>query len=49
VHLLAWLAALLGLPKSAVCLVRGESSRLKTVAVPGSEMPWLDIEKNRQS
>jgi uncharacterized protein (TIGR00251 family) len=48
-HLLAWLAAQLGVPKSAVRLMRGESSRQKTVAVSGVEMPWLDIEKNRQS
>lgn len=44
VHLLAWLAAQLGVPKSAVRLVRGESSRQKTVAVSGVESPWLDIE-----
>ena len=45
-HLLAWLAAQLGVPKSAVRLVRGESSRQKTVAVYGVETPWLDIENN---
>ena len=45
-HLLGWLAARLGLPKSAVRLVRGESSRQKTVAVYGVETPWLDIENN---
>ena len=44
-HLLAWLAAQLGVPKSAVRLVRGETSRQKTVAVSGHEIPWLDIEK----
>jgi hypothetical protein len=44
-HLLAWLAAQLGVPKSAVHLVRGESSWQKTVAVTGLETPWLDIEK----
>jgi hypothetical protein len=44
VHLLAWLAAQLDVPKSAVRLVRGESSRQKTVAVSGVETPWLDIE-----
>lgn len=43
-HLLAWLAARLGVPKSSVCLVRGETSRQKTVAVPGLETPWLDLE-----
>lgn len=48
-HLLAWLAAQLGVPKSAVRLVRGESSRQKTVAVSGAETPWLDIEKNSQT
>ncbi len=46
-HLLIWLAAQLGVPKSAVRLVRGETSRQKTVAVTGVETPWLDIEKNR--
>jgi len=44
-HLLVWLAAQLGVPKSAVRLVRGETSRQKTVAVSGGEIPWLDIEK----
>ena len=44
VHLLVWLAAQLGVPKSAVRLERGESSRQKTVAVSGVECPWLDIE-----
>ena len=44
-HLLTWLAAQLGVPKSAVRLVRGETSRQKTVAVTGLETPWLDIEK----
>jgi uncharacterized protein (TIGR00251 family) len=48
-HLLAWLAAQLGVPKSAVRLVRGESSRQKTVAVCGVEAPWREIEKNRQT
>lgn len=45
-HLLAWLARQLGVPKSAVRLVRGESSRQKTVAVYGVDAPWHDIEKN---
>ena len=44
VHLLVWLAAQLGVPRSAVRLERGESSRQKTVAVSGVERPWLDIE-----
>jgi len=48
-HLLAWLAAQLGVPKSAVRLVRGESSRQKTVAVCGVEAPWREIGKNRQT
>lgn len=42
-QLLAWLAAQLGVPKSAVRLVRGEASRQKTVAVSGVETPWLEI------
>ncbi|MBW8327910.1 MAG: DUF167 domain-containing protein [Thiobacillus sp.] len=46
-HLLTWLATQLGVPKSAVRLVRGDTSRQKTVAVTGVETPWLDIEKNR--
>ena len=49
VHLLTWLAAQLGVPKSAVRLVRGETSRQKTVAVTGVEMPWRDIENNGQT
>ena len=48
-HLLVWLAAQLGVPKSAVRLVRGESSRQKTVAVCGVEAPWREIGKNRQT
>jgi len=28
-----------------VRLVRGETSRQKTVAVSGGEIPWFDIEK----
>ncbi len=48
-HLLGWLAARLGLPKSAVRLVRGETSRQKTVAVRGADAPWRDIEKNSQT
>lgn len=49
VHLLAWLAAQLGVPKSGVRLVRGATSRQKTVAVSGVETPWLDIEKNSKT
>jgi hypothetical protein len=44
VHLPAWLAAQLKVPKSAVRLVRGETSRQKTVAVCGVAAPWLAIE-----
>lgn len=45
-HLLAWLAAQLGVPRSAVRLVRGETSRQKTVLVYGADTPWNNIEKN---
>jgi len=45
-HLLAWLAAQLGVPKSSVRLVRGETSRQKTVAVSGHECPWLGLGVN---
>ena len=48
-HLLTWLAAQLGVPKSAVRLVRGESSRQKTVAVCGVDAPWREIGKNSQT
>lgn len=48
VHLLGWLATQLGVPKASVCLVRGETSRQKTVAVRGVEMPWLDIENSNR-
>jgi len=48
-HLLAWLAAQLGVPKSAVRLVRGESSRQKTVAVCGVDASWREIGKNSQT
>lgn len=37
--LLAWLAARLDLPKSAVELLRGQSSRQKTVAIHGLDDP----------
>jgi uncharacterized protein (TIGR00251 family) len=48
-HLLAWLAAQLKIPKSAVRLVRGDSSRQKTVAVCGVDAPWLAIENPRKT
>lgn len=47
-HLLAWLAVQLGVPKSSVRLVRGETSRQKTVAVSGVEAPWLAIDNKRE-
>ncbi|HMM46993.1 MAG TPA: DUF167 domain-containing protein [Thiobacillaceae bacterium] len=43
-HLLSWLAARLGVPKSAVRLVRGAGSRQKTVAVSGVDAPWRWID-----
>jgi len=43
--LLAWLAAQLRVPKSAVHLVKGETSRQKTVAVCGIDTPWREIVK----
>jgi len=48
-HLLAWLAVQLGVPKSAVRLVRGETSRQKTVVVCGVDTPWRDIENNSKT
>jgi uncharacterized protein (TIGR00251 family) len=48
-HLLAWLAVRLGVPKSAVRLVRGETSRQKTVAVCGVDTPWRDLENNSKT
>ncbi len=48
-HLLAWLAARLGVPKSALRLVRGETSRQKTVAVCGVDTPWREIENNSKT
>jgi hypothetical protein len=48
-HLLAWLAAQLGVPKSSVRLVRGETSRQKTVAVSGVETPWRVIDNNSKT
>jgi len=39
--LLDWVASQLGMPKSAVSLVRGAASRQKTVAVSGADAPWL--------
>jgi uncharacterized protein (TIGR00251 family) len=46
-HLLAWLAVQLGVPKSSLRLVRGETSRQKTVAVSGHESPWLELGVNK--
>lgn len=47
--LLAWLATQLGVPRTAVQLVRGETVRHKTVWVGGLESPWTVIENNRNS
>lgn len=44
-HLIAWLAARLGVPNTSVTLVRGDTSRQKTVAVRGVERPWLELAK----
>ena len=44
-HLLAWLAAHLGVPKASMTLMRDETSRQKTVAVRGVERPWLELAK----
>lgn len=44
VHLQDWLATRLGVPRSAVRLVRGETTRQKTVAVTGRDSPWTAIE-----
>jgi uncharacterized protein len=46
-HLLAWLSMQFGVPGWAVRLIRGETSRQKTVAVCGVDTPWRNIEKNR--
>lgn len=43
-HLLAWLSAQLAVPKASLTLVRGETSRQKTVAVCGVDAPWNRIE-----
>lgn len=45
-QLLAWLAGVLGVPKSALRLERGETSRQKTVAVKGVDAPWIPIEND---
>ncbi len=45
-QLLAWLAASLGVPRSALRLVRGETSRQKTVAVCGVAAPWSRIQQD---
>lgn len=47
--LLAWLATQLGVPRTAVQLVRGETVRHKTVSVRGLENPWSVIENNRKT
>jgi hypothetical protein len=47
--LLAWLAARLGLPKAAVELVRGQSSRQKTVAIRGLDRPERLLDDTRQA
>lgn len=47
--LLAWLATQLGVPKSAVQLVRGETARQKTVLVRGVTAPWLEIGNNSKT
>jgi hypothetical protein len=44
-HLLRWLAVQLGVPKSGVKLIRGDTSRLKTVAISGADPPWRLLEK----
>ncbi|MEW5966939.1 MAG: DUF167 domain-containing protein [Pseudomonadota bacterium] len=49
VHLLDWLAARLGVPKSAVRLVRGETARQKTVAIIGVDAPWTAIENDTRT
>ena len=43
--LLSWLASKLGIPKSGVHLVRGATSRQKTVAINGVDTPWRLLEK----
>lgn len=47
--LLAWLATQLGVPKSAVQLMRGETARQKTVLVRGVAAPWLVIGNNSKT
>lgn len=46
-QVLAWLAGRLGVPKTSVTLVRGDTSRQKTVAVRGVERPWLKLENEK--
>lgn len=46
-YLLAWLADRLGVPKAAVSLVRGDTSRQKTVAVRGVGRPWLELAEKK--
>jgi uncharacterized protein (TIGR00251 family) len=48
-QLLAWLAGVLGVAKSALRLERGETSRQKTVAVRGVDAPWVLLQpENRR-
>ncbi len=47
--LLAWLATQLGISKSAVQLMRGETARQKTVLVRGVAAPWLEIWNNSKT
>jgi uncharacterized protein (TIGR00251 family) len=47
--LLCWLAAQFCVPKSAVRLVRGETSRKKTVAIRCDHTPWRELQENHQS
>jgi len=44
--LLTWLAAQLEVPKSALRLVSGESSRKKTIAVCSDNTLWRNLEMN---
>ncbi|MEQ1663128.1 MAG: DUF167 domain-containing protein [Thiobacillus sp.] len=44
VQILSWLSKQLGLPRSAVTLVRGESARLKTVLLTGMDDDQLRMQ-----
>lgn len=48
-YLLAWLASRLNLPKAAVRLVRGQTSRQKTVAIMGLDHPGQLLENNSKT